>query len=241
MHEMQPAPRPVAADNVVSDVLASIRRLIAQDGRQLPGRPLHDRPLVQTEDAAPRFVLGQDDLVQPSPCGDGVHLHLVTPDAATDVWQPTPIGDWPAVPVEPLPLELDPAHIDEPDDALTPEEEAEFAEIEAALARMTATPDDATTPQALSAPSAPLPDDPPDDASDPVAPAQSPDPITPNMMAANLFADPAPTTDQALRETVRAMIRAELQGDMGARLSHNVRLMIRHEVENVIHELCAEG
>ena len=41
---MQPdmmRPDPGASDGVVSDVLASIRRLIAQDekGRQLPGRP----------------------------------------------------------------------------------------------------------------------------------------------------------------------------------------------------------
>ncbi|WP_230383509.1 hypothetical protein [Paracoccus shanxieyensis] len=57
----------------------------------------------------------------------------------------------------------------------------------------------------------------------------------------NLFAELPPDEDAALRALIRMAIRDELQGEMGERLSHNMRSFIRLEVEAVIRDLCAEA
>ncbi|SMO70751.1 hypothetical protein [Paracoccus laeviglucosivorans] len=225
-HDLRPAaPNLPPNDGVVSDVLTSIRRLIAQDGRQLPGRPLHDRPLhdrALNPTGEGRMVLGRADMVA-IPAGQDKR-------ARDDAWQPAPIPDWPETDaaqqsadlgaVEVFPLPEDP-------DLLTPEEEAEFAEAEAALARMT------TSPMAQPESFAPDPIAAPDTA--PLHTAEQPD-----ALAGNLFLQPDPDDDAKLRELVRGLIRAELQGDMGERISQNIRRLIRHEVESVIREICAE-
>lgn len=212
MADAQHAPQP-AQDSVVSDVLASIRRLIAQDGKQLPGRPLHDQPIASES----RFLLGHDDLIAPEKAPpDAVRLQLVSVnDLDDDCWQPAQIADWPGAETPAATPDLGTLHPQaEPD--LTPEEEAEFAEAEAALASITAS----------LRPPEPQPEPEPEPQLDPPA--------------LNLFA-PAGDGDVALRDLIRDTIRAELQGEMGERLSGNIRLMIRAEVETVIRDICARG
>lgn len=260
-HDMMRASGQITTSDNVGDVLASIRRLIAQDegGKQLPGRPLGENPFAPkarpTADAAAEpFVLGHDDLIVPQApevAQDAPRLHLASISAAAvqagpalaapSGWQPALIADWPHAEVTQTPMRLAdalshisvsfaaPADVSTDEPGLTPEEEAEIAEAEAILAKMI---------QAVHVPVAEptIVDEMPEaqltEAEIPLDKADE--------QAQNLFVDAADDQQAAFREMIRSVIRDELQGEMGDRLSRNLRQTIRREVEVVIRELCAE-
>lgn len=253
----EPLRQPLLAENA-GDVLASIRRLIAQDdtGRPLPGRPFGDHPFHR----APRpgaqdmpLVLGQSDLV----AGDAPRPAPAVPPAVE--WQPAIIAELPharilgggAAPAEAGPAPQAAGPVTAPPAAavavpaggepgwsdLSPEEQAEFAEAEAVLARMTA----GVRPPGLSpAQTAEIVEFPLAEPVQDAAPAPAPEPEAAATAAPNLFA-PADDGEQDLRRQVRALIRHELEGAMGERFSANLRQLIRAEVETVIRGLCAQG
>lgn len=273
---MRPSGQPTGSDNV-GDVLASIRRLIAQDegAKQLPGRPMGENPFAQQNVSAissaisePPFVLAHDDLIPPpateQPRQDAPRLQLASISmaavqagpalAAPAGWQPSLIADWPHAKVtqtamtlsEPLQMRVatvQPGIEAAVEPSLSPEEEAEFAEAEAALAKMV------HVSRALSSPE-------PDVLADALSPDGDAEGFAEDITEAdsalesdfgvvdapvhNLFVDPSADQDAALREMIRNAIREELQGETGNLLSRNMRQMIRHEVEAVIRDLCAE-
>lgn len=262
-HDMMRQPGQSGVSDNVGDVLASIRRLIAQDedGKQMPGRPMGETPFSQksppqeeaAEIAAEPFVLGQGDLVAPQasePDQDAPkvpRLHLASISAAisagpapvaTTVWQPALIADWPQAQLTQVPMDIADSlpqissvpQVDavgyEP--TLDPEEEAEIAEAEAALAKMVHVARAPAAELVTETPEAPL--------------AMGEAPLEePAQLPQNLFTDGGEDPETTLQQMIRSAIRDELQGDMGDRLSHNLRLTIRREVEAVIRELCAEA
>ncbi|WP_134678647.1 hypothetical protein [Paracoccus ravus] len=164
----------------VGDVLASIRRLIAQDQIEAPPGPTD--PAEHAAQAA--LLLAPGDLV----------------------------------PAQSAPLSFAEAVFDEP--ALSPDEEAEFAEAEAALARMLA----------------------PQRAADPVSEPEFDDMplVSPGFEAVNLFAPPV-SNAPPLRDLLRDILREELRGDLGMQASAQIRGMIRGEIESVIRDMCRSG
>lgn len=173
-----PASKPAASENV-GDVLASIRRLIAQDQTRLPAgtgpapASLAPHPLAPAALAAPRpplarvapaqpaphspFVLGRQDRIADTPAPEQpAQIHGTATAAASTAapmgidtssrWRTEPLADWPqAGAPQALPLQGGSAWPSAPlADEIIPgpefsaEDEAEFAEAEAALARMIA-------------------------------------------------------------------------------------------------------
>jgi hypothetical protein len=190
-------------DNV-GDVLASIRRLIAQDQATRPegAAPLDDSALTAS-------------LARPTP------LH---------VWSANPpliLARQDLIPVPPAAelaesADIHCASIDGVEPALTAEEEAEFAEAEAALARMTA-PSRAAEPE-------------------PQVNAPEPQAQVAHLPVVNLFCEPSDAlAEPSLRDLIRDAIQQELQGEVGLRVSRHLQQMVRAEVEAVIREICAEG
>ncbi|MGA0616514.1 hypothetical protein [Paracoccus sp. KR1-242] len=161
---VQRLPLPQTAN--VGDVLASIRRLIAQETPP---------EAVMTKLPAPSpLVLSQTDQVAPPPFEDP---------------------------------------------AMSEEEAAEFAEAEAALARMLAPP--AATIAVIEEIASPL-----------EAPEGTQGPELRNM-----FLAPEGHADREdLRSLIRASLREEMEGEMGATFSRNLHRVIRQEIEAVIRE-----
>lgn len=188
----------------VGDVLSNIRRLIAQDqaNRQSGGDP---DPMPRPG-AAPTALQPGTPLVL-------ARRNRIPPPRLDDIDLP------PAPAVAPVQ--------DEP--SLTPEEEAEFAEAEAALARMLAPPRAEPEPEPE-----PVPDE--------VLPEPVPEVAVTRLPVMNLFAeqsgdDPEPS----LRELIRQSLHEELDGELGMRVSRQLHLLVRREVEAVLREICAEG
>lgn len=286
-----PASQPAGSENA-GDVLASIRRLIAQDQSRLspvPGgapRSALPRSLPPEARFDPPFVLDRKDMVPggrkaPASPLDISQLQVTTGSApsprppvapmpapmaeASTGWRAPALADWPKPAVEAAPLP--PAAVALPHetalsdagDQFSPEEEAEFAEAEAALARMIGPRSDAATP-------APQPQAAFEDATTteetPMAqdmrkmemgriddftaiPRQDAmagfDQVHGQVNAPNLFGEiGAVAKDATMRMLIRDAIQQELHGELGARLSRNMCQMIRQEVEAVIREICAE-
>lgn len=285
-HERIWQPEQAASSENVGDVLASIRRLIAQDQAKLPcGRTVvESQPCASaqtlTPEMRPPFVLGRSDMVapqMPQPPAldrDAPRLHLASVSTAaiapaqerTTAWRPSPIPDWPTIhPRQDLPTpEMAAAKPAAPlDGGISPEDEAEFAEAEAALARMTA-------PRPLAAAQQTTTAAPDQDAAafketqmaqdmrmmemgriDDIS-AIRPVPTAEGLgfgapqgdarTAPNLFGEiGGMAKDATLRMLIRDAIQTELHGELGARLSRNMCQMIRQEVEAVIREICAES
>lgn len=286
-----PASQPAGSENA-GDVLASIRRLIAQDQSRLspvPGgapRSALPRNLPPEARLDPPFVLDRKDMVPggrhaPVSTLDMASLHRseaapaprppiasVAPPLAEPPapWQSAALADWPkpavqhtaVVPPEPA-AQPEETAASQAEDHLSPEEEAEFAEAEAALARMIG-------PRAEAAAPAPQPQAASDDATTPketpmaqdmrkmemgriddftAIPRQEAmagfDDLRGQVNAPNLFGEiGAVAKDATMRMLIRDAIQQELHGELGARLSRNMCQMIRQEVEAVIREICAE-
>lgn len=287
-----PASQPAGSENA-GDVLASIRRLIAQDQSRLspvPGgapRSALPRSLPPEARFDPPFVLDRKDMIPggrnaPASALDMSQRHPTTgsapsprPLAAPAVasmseaptgWRSAALADWPkkpaveAAPVPPaaVPLPQETA-LSDAGDQLSPEEEAEFAEAEAALARMIGPRSDAANqapqPQAASEDAMTTEETPMaqdmrkmemgriDDFT--AIPRQdamaSFDDMHGQVNAPNLFGEiGAVAKDATMRMLIRDAIQQELHGELGARLSRNMCQMIRQEVEAVIREICAE-
>ncbi|MTH78162.1 hypothetical protein [Paracoccus aestuariivivens] len=187
-----------AADNV-GDVLASIRRLIAQDqaDRHASSTTYGDTPLPPFSRSAILHSLPVSPLV------------LAHQDMVSEAMLP---ADQPALEPNGAMAASEPA--------LTPEEEAEFAEAEAALARMVT-------------------------ASRPTEPEPAPE-VEEAQIAQfpvlNLFAAVAPeAVEPSLRDLIREVIREELQSETGLRVSRQLHLLVRQEVETVIRDICTES
>lgn len=283
-HErIRPTGQQAGSENV-GDVLASIRRLIAQD--QTPAaaglRPRLAHPAQPGTAFDPPFVLARQDMVAGLPRGTAAaqpHLSLASSAApvqplaqplaeAPTGWQPAPLRDWPQTGVAAatsdspaLAQPLAEAACDDASAPLSPEEEAEFAEAEAALARMIAP----RPTEALQTPQPPAPAEQLTPTEEPamaqdmrmmemgriddftaVAPQPGLDSgldarrgTTTN--APNLFGEiGAVAKDATMRMLIRDAIQQELHGELGARLSRNMCQMIRQEVEAVIREICTE-
>ncbi len=286
--------RPATSENV-GDVLASIRRLIAQDQARLPcGRPAVEPAasfpgpaLSQAEQMRPPFVLGRQDMIAPAAdlraaqraagmATGAPRLHVARPaetaiQAGAGSWQPASIPDWPGKPQpDATTLRQDdwamPRMAPETDSrdpsSLTDDEEAEFAEAEAALAKMIAPRHTEVTPETQQA--AAFEDMPAVEESTmaqdmrmmemgridelsairPIPSADggydAPRGAAPGMP--NLFGEiGGMAKDATLRVLIRDAIQQELHGELGARLSRNMCQMIRQEVEAVIREICAES
>lgn len=198
--------RPVDNNENIGDVLASIRRLIAQDQADRPPSeciqeylpPTFLHPTQMRAFSTPPLMLEQQDQILPH-----------------DRDEPAPViafADAASV-----------ADLDEP--ALTPEEKAEFAEAEAALARMVA-------PTRVAASRRPEPTD--------VGPAPGIDagPDTSVAPPPNLFAR-SETGERALRNLIRELLQQELAGETGQHVSRQLHTLVRREVEAVLREICA--
>lgn len=283
---------PTPAGNA-GDVLASIRRLIAQDQGQSGNSPM---PTSGPGVSSP-FMLGRKDMLRvPTPAEPAERQaaarrvpHAVDgADAShkdrTQNWQSPASSDWPrsapTTPIEPY-WNAPPAAAttaagpdgapNAPGQSNAPAhdlaDEAEFAEAEAALARMVAprkyeaTPNDVapqTQHAALSEDMPPTKETPMAQdmrmmnmgGADSFSTMQSmgmPDAATDRAAAsspitANLFGEIGGIAkDATLRVLIRDAIQQELHGELGARLSRNMCQMIRQEVEAVIREICAES
>lgn len=283
-HERIWQPDKAAPSENVGDVLSSIRRLIAQDQAKLPcGRTLlESQPCASaqtlTPELRPPFVLGRKDMVapqpEPEPEREAPRLHLASVSAPAvpladqdrmGAWRPSPIPEWPIIHPR---LDLPQVASNPVAAGLSPEDETEFAEIEfaeaeAALARMTAPrPEKVAQLTTAAVPDADMADFKEtqmaqdmrmmdmgriDDIS-----AIRPIPTAEGFAfgtsardegsAPNLFGEIGGLAkDATLRTLIRDAIQTELHGELGARLSRNMCQMIRQEVEAVIREICAES
>lgn len=189
----------------VGDVLANIRRLIAQDQAEHPA-------------AAQMLEAANPPAMRPGPLSwPGAPLVLARQDRiAGEAGADEPLA---------APLEADSIETSPDISAFSPEEEAEFAEAEAALARMLA-------------PVRPI--------EQVVAVAEDPEPLPEaeitRLPVMNLFArSEGDEAEVTLREMIRAALREELEGELGMRVSRQLHQLVRQEVEAVLREICAEG
>ncbi|MDS9466698.1 hypothetical protein RGQ15_03765 [Paracoccus sp. MBLB3053] len=219
----------------VNNVLASIRRLIALDSA-VPHETNSRIPAVENArsaafspsslqaepDAEPRLKLASISAKRngaPSPDRQGGET------ASSDMRSAR--LDLPATP------RAEEFH----DLPLSPEDEAELLEAEAALARMIGQSRADPAPTVDRRELSQL-----DQGSAPPDVDRAPPPLTPDLAEAglvNLFTAAGPATLD-LRHLVREAVRHELTGDMGDILSRNLRRLVRQEIEEVVRDLCAE-
>ncbi|RDD69669.1 hypothetical protein [Paracoccus versutus] len=243
-HEVmrQPAPGP-GSDNV-GDVLASIRRLIAQDGAgcRIPDQALNAPP---AQDEAPPaqtaplprpassaritpLVLDSSILVAAEPVND--------PQAGIPP-EPRIFGDWLRMPPaeEPAAPEARAGRVDAAEAA------ADHADIEATIQPPGPSPEAPTTTilqmeeTMLHANASVTP-------INPAAEAQAAEALARDTGEPHLFApqDKDAQKGTHLRGMIREAIRQELQGEIGNRLSRNLQQMIRHEIELALRQMCEE-
>ena len=252
-HEVMRPLAPGPGSDNVGDVLASIRRLIAQDeaGCRIPdpalnalpaegeASPAQTAPLPAGRPAFPArippLVLDSSPLVAGQP--------MKAPQAgAPSASEPQVFGDW---------LRMPPAE--------------ESAAVEAAPVRSDATEPaqaDAGTTPAPHQPLGPSPEAPTStilqmeetmletmlhaNASvtpiNPAAQAQAAEAMARDTGEPHLFApqDKDAQKGTHLRGMIREAIRQELQGEIGNRLSRNLQQMIRHEIELALRQMCEQ-
>lgn len=247
----------------IEDVLSSIRRLVAQGSHVMP--PETREPVLRSvqPDAPERLVLTPDFRVQP-PVDDSQETeHLMPPDFPSSLDEEDGSDDdffWTAVhdkddhtdiPATITNLKLakvtanpedtmQDAVVDHVSDAIA-EEIAAKLPLETQVEPEIIDSSDDTA--------APLPPLPFEDVYDPVAEATANaaenehgdiygDELVPDTDPVDVpTAAPAHAIDpETLRVMVADMIRAELQGEMGERITRNVRKLVRREINRVIAE-----
>lgn len=267
-HEMMRHPVPPPGADNVGDVLASIRRLIAQDevGCRLPNQALNALP---GPDIAPRIlaepmlsavpgtaatvtplVLESNDLVAAPAIAESEEAPeagTADPTSATAAEAEARFfSDWLKMPLT-APAEPDPV-------AAGPEGETqETAAAEAAEP----SPDTGFEPVPIQ-PFGPFLEDSPTttvqmeetmlhvNASvtpiNPLAEAHAAAEALNRENEAHLFAPQGKDTQKGahLRGMIREAIRQELQGEIGTRLSRNLQQMIRNEIELTLRQMCEE-
>lgn len=235
----------------VGDVLASIRRLIAQDGGagRLTALPdlaatfrhadllnarvadsatpdLRQVTAPVPEARATPLTLERDNLVAPeAPAQPVLRLHL-TPSFA-DLPDPEPIA---------VPQPAERAGLNAPVFA-TPvfsHKPAPLWPAPATLMGQPAAPVEAPAPIMAQVSPSPVPAMQTESA----APPPPEDPALEDMDDLHLFApeDADLAHDSVLRSLIRDAIRQELQGEMGGRFSRNLRQVIRHEVDLALRQ-----
>lgn len=196
----------------IEDVLSSIRRLVADtpDGAQAPAADAGNR-LVLT----PALRVGEDERAQSE-----AHSPADTPDLAphTAASDSTPEG----------------ADTDAPPPDIEPVEEAAVLEWEdhhiAADPQEGAAPDDA----AELAQGAAAADDAPDGWAPATAPQQDDTAYGAGTDAPDLLAEDGVIDEEMLRELVAEIVRQELQGALGERITRNVRKLVRREIHRAL-------
>jgi len=232
----------------VEDVLSSIRRLVSEDKRPLaeaPVDPVPDR-LVLT----PALRVAEPDADEPD-----VDVDIALPDAApeTDAWMAPPPDDapvedaaggldlqedndaedmsWPdeASGSDPEP-EQDSPGADAPDMAFTSSQT--LSDKIAALEEVIARRDDAYEPDDAGADAYAGTDEGHMEWED-----ATPDPEPPHMSDAApdiLASDEDVLDEDALRDLVADIVREELQGALGERITRNVRKLVRREIHRAL-------
>lgn len=257
-NEIMRGGQPAMGSENVGDVLASIRRLIAQDGGAgrlttapdlaaafrhadlLNARVADSATPDLRQVAAPMpearvtpLTLERDNLVAPeAPAQPVLRLHL-TPSFA-DLPEPEPIA-------APQPTERAGMNMPAFATPVFSQRPALLWPAPATLMGQPAAPVDAPAPAmpqvSPSPPAAPLE---PATAglSASVAPPPPEHPVIEDMDDLHLFApeDADLAHDSVLRSLIRDAIRQELQGEMGGRFSRNLRQVIRHEVDLALRQ-----
>ena len=191
----------------IEDVLSSIRRLVADtpDGAQAPAADAGNR-LVLT----PALRVGEDDSAQSAQSSPADTPGLATQTAASDS---TPEGADPDAPppeIEPVEeaavLEWEDHHIAaDPQEGAAPDDAAELAQGAAAA-------DDAPA----------------------TAPQQDDTAYGAGTDAPDLLAEDGVIDEEMLRELVAEIVRQELQGALGERITRNVRKLVRREIHRAL-------
>lgn len=268
-HEMMRHPAPAQGSENVGDVLASIRRLIAQDeaGSEIPNQLLNTLPQASqalpkdeqpAKDDQPTVVplkLDSSDLIAPeadvtdtpepeaTAAPAEMRLHLAsTQDEVKAMPIATFLGGNPwrdAI----AGIGLDTAEDQEtgPEPDLTAEAAVEIDD--AATTTTTTDTTNITTPTTAQMEETMLHAN------------ASVTPITPVMETQIKLDDALPETGEPhlfarqdkdaqkgthLRGMIREAIRQELQGEIGNRLSRNLQQMIRHEIELTLRQMCEQ-
>ncbi|WP_158659295.1 hypothetical protein [Paracoccus denitrificans] len=257
-HEAMRHPVPSPGSDNVGDVLASIRRLIAQDGTgcriqnpALNGRlPEQDgppaAPIKLVQPARPPsstritpLVLDNSTLVAPDPVprieavGRGetsAELHSTEP-GRLDAWPPVPPDKGAAIGA----THADRANMAEPSAGSSGP--SLFSDIDPGPTQSSSPAPTAATPQLeetmlhANASATPI---------NPAAAARAAEAIACDNGEPRLFApqDQDAPKGTHLRGMIREAIRQELQGEIGDRLSRNLQQMIRHEIEMALRQMC---
>lgn len=260
-HEMMRHPAPAQSSENVGDVLASIRRLIAQDesGSQIPNQLLNALPPApqvpaqedQQPAAASPLKLDSSDLIAPEaeisdatstetgPTPVELRLHLTPePEETKDVGTDTFLGGSPWRDV------IAGIGDDTEDDQMAmpaPTPIIETAPETGDTTTQTPIITDTTTTAHMeetmlhaNASVTPI---------NPAIEAQAKlDEILPETGEPHLFArqDKDAQKGTHLRGMIREAIRQELQGEIGNRLSRNLQQMIRHEIELTLRQMCEQ-
>lgn len=247
-HEMMRQPAPPAGENV-GDVLASIRRLIAQDeaGSYIPNLVLNTLGGNAGRNAAPQqdktavttgvvpLVLNRDDQIPAEQSGQSDSAPV--PDTA----DPEDISPWQRAISEvdfnklwaDAPDGLsDPLQADQPDKASRKPDflRASFDETDHSTKQ---TEDNMLQANASVTPINPH--------IDPLL-QQPEDDVLRDTAEPHLFTpkDKDAQKGMHLRGMIREAIRQELQGEIGNRLSRNLQQMIRHEIELTLRQMCEQ-
>ncbi len=260
-HEMMRQPAKAHNSENVGDVLASIRRLIAQDesGGKLPNELLNSLPPPEAESMgeapAPAVLkLDSNDLVaaetgdpgsKDAAPGDAPDIATPAQDAAdrnTDVFSQE--NPWRNI-VADLARDMtgaaqdgDAAHQAAPasDPTASAWDETTSAEDSAAAPHdnMTDTAEMEETMLHANASVTPI--------NPAVEAAAQPDETHAEAGEPHLFArqDKDAQKGTHLRGMIREAIRQELQGEIGNRLSRNLQQMIRHEIELTLRQMCEQ-
>ncbi len=242
------------SNNEIEDVVSSVRRLVSADGRpRTVSRDLGQDKLILTpafrvvpEDTPPDPLVLTAPLIEPAAETEGPVSHLVEADWEDEIWheEPAPLAEL-ALGAEEAELVVvdDGPPLDEigaalPGDALDEFEDDEPATVVPLLRAVDPTPRDAVaepeTDAALAADSLP---DPLPDAPDPVPVDTAPGVTTLDEVQTLVDKDGNPLTvldEEALQEIVRSLIREELQGVLGERITHNVRKLVRSEINRAL-------
>jgi len=196
----------------IEDVLSSIRRLVADtpDGAQAPAADAGNR-LVLT----PALRVGEDERAQSAQSSPADTPDLATQTAASDSTPEGADADAPPPDIEPVDeaavLEWEDHHIAaDPQEGAAPDDAAELAQGAAAEG------------------------DAPDGWASAAAPQQDDTAYGAGTDAPDLLAEDGVIDEEMLRELVAEIVRQELQGALGERITRNVRKLVRREIHRAL-------
>ena len=198
--------------NEIEDVLSSVRRLVSTDDNQGHADKLLLTPSLRVVPDAPPPLLLTDRAEDDSP-------------AVEAEWVDNPLWSAPEAPLAELALGAEEAEL-VPDAPMWPEaDDAWLEEVGAAPAPVVPFPRAALPPEPPAAQSATPPTDEAEDEID----------VAGVLSAAMLQDESIRVMDEAeLQSLVRDLVRHELQGALGERITRNVRKLVRAEVNRAL-------